>query len=492
MPMRFRTAVLMGAMVSLLAAGGGAMADSRDDEGGSYIAVVTADDVYVRSGASDGYYPFGRVHEGDLVKVVGDRFNFARVHTVGPTFPQERYFGYLIYPKTQPGRFRLSEDGTRGTTLSRMDVLAPNLTTDFEPNDSWKPLLRLEADKRVTVLERSETRNNIVLRIALPETAEGWINMRNLRPADEAEREKWERILAGGEEPREDEQPQPDVQPDAQAEAAEEPEQDVLARDAPERVTAEAEQGERESAEQDEPAEEAPAEESAEQAQPIDEDPQPQPRIEDIPREDDEQADDEQEPARDAERAEEAPDADEEREPIEYPTLDDLEAAFEALRDEPIEHAEVTPLRDMYRDLARRHADDDRIRQFAEARAEQLEIWANVQQRRAEIAELRTRAEMASERTEAVRLALDAEAEYTAVGRLGSSTIYDGRRLPHLKRLRAPGSGRTVAYLMPDDGFDLDGMLGQLIGVVGERRYEPALRLHVIEPRRIDILAPEG
>lgn len=465
MPITIRTAIPTFLLLSLLTASPHALADSRDADG-SYIAVVTADDVYVRSGASDGYYPFGHVHQGDLVKVVGDRFNFARVHTVGPAFHKDRYFGYLIYPKTQPGRFRLSDDGTRGTTLSRMDVLAPNLTTDYNPNDSWKPLMRLEADEQVTVLDRSETRNNIVLRIALPETAEGWINMRNLRPADEQQREKWDRLIAGTE-------PEPE-QPERADERAE---RDVLARDKPEQARVEqpdeAPPEAEEAVAEPQPEPEAPVEE----AEPADAEPEPEPRIEDI---------------EDAEEIEEAePEAETVREPLEYPTLDDLEAAFEALRDEPIEHAEVAPLRDMYRDLARRHEDDDRTRRFAEARAEQLHIWTTVQQRREELAEMRTRAAMAGERTEAVRLALDAQAEYTAVGQLGSSTIYDGGRLPHLKRLRAPGSGRTVAYIQPDDGFDLDGMIGQLIGVVGERRYEPALRLHVIEPRRIDILSPE-
>ena len=39
------------------------------------------------------------------------------------------------------------------------------------------------------------------------------------------------------------------------------------------------------------------------------------------------------------------------------------------------------------------------------------------------------------------------------------------------------------------DGFDLVDMLGQIVGVVGERRYEGSLRLDIVAPRRIDLLA---
>ncbi len=58
-------------------------------------------------------------------------------------------------------------------------------------------------------------------------------------------------------------------------------------------------------------------------------------------------------------------------------------------------------------------------------------------------------------------------------------------------RLQDPGTGRTVAYLEPDRHFDLTGMLGQLIGIMGDRAYDPALRLNLISPRRIDLLAPQ-
>ena len=76
------------------------------------------------------------------------------------------------------------------------------------------------------------------------------------------------------------------------------------------------------------------------------------------------------------------------------------------------------------------------------------------------------------------------------MGRLNASTIYDGKRLPLLYRVQDDGTGQTVAYMRPGSSFDLTGMLGQLIGIVGEKSYDGVLRLNLIAPRRIDVLGP--
>ena len=69
--------------------------------------------------------------------------------------------------------------------------------------------------------------------------------------------------------------------------------------------------------------------------------------------------------------------------------LDELEAAYERLRGEPIRTAEVLPLRDLYRALAADRADEPKTARFAAARAEQLTIWSDLQQRRGELDRLR-------------------------------------------------------------------------------------------------------
>ncbi len=486
-----------------------ALADDDD----SYIAVVTGNNVYVRSGAADSYYPFGRVNTGDLVKVTGEKFNWGRIATTGPTFTTERFFGYIIYPTTQPGRFRLGSDGKTGTTLGRTDVLAPNLNTNFNPNDSWKPLIRLAADTEVTVLATTTTANNTVHRVKLPQNAEAWISTAYLRPATEREREAWQPEKPHEEAAKDEVQPIAESKPDDSAtpEAESQREDQSQPRHEPKRTD-------------DAPApteqEDVPVERETEiepevvedVTEPKTEHPQQveTPETADQPAE----ADDETVmPAlgnvpgtneRTSAPQEETPEGVQHADPSESdepsPTLaerldeasiDDLEHAFELLRKEDIETAEVQPLREMFLRFAERIEHENRgSAAFARARADQLELWADVQRRSQELRQIRERARIAEQRTEAARLAVDAGGDYVAVGRLTASTIYDGKRLPKMLRLQDPGTGRTVAYIEPDDSHELTGMLDQLIGVIGEKSYDGSLRLNVLQPRRIDILAP--
>ena len=110
-----------------------------------YLAAIRTqtdgDQVAVRSGAAHTYYPFGTLHEGDLVRVVEHKFNWARVAAVGQAF--DGFFGYLKYPISGTNRFRIEADGKSGLTLGRIDILAPNLDENNAPADSWKPLFRL-------------------------------------------------------------------------------------------------------------------------------------------------------------------------------------------------------------------------------------------------------------------------------------------------------------------------------------------------------------
>ncbi|MHC4619165.1 MAG: SH3 domain-containing protein [Planctomycetota bacterium] len=44
-----------------------------------YVAEITADDVYFRSGAGTNYYPCGKLNKGDRVTVVGSQFGWSRI-----------------------------------------------------------------------------------------------------------------------------------------------------------------------------------------------------------------------------------------------------------------------------------------------------------------------------------------------------------------------------------------------------------------------------
>jgi hypothetical protein len=151
----------------------------------------------------------------------------------------------------------------------------------------------------------------------------------------------------------------------------------------------------------------------------------------------------------------------------------------------------VDPLRGLYLDLAQRHTDSRPIAQYASTRARQLELWAEVQQRKIELATIRARARQTTLDAAEARLGLESMQQYVAAGRLEASIIYDGQNLPKLVRLRNPATGRTLGYMQPDERFDFAAMLGRRVGVVGERAYNGGLRLTLIKPQRIDVLDNE-
>jgi len=85
---------------------------------------------------------------------------------------------------------------------------------------------------------------------------------------------------------------------------------------------------------------------------------------------------------------------------------------------------------------------------------------------------------------------LEKQAIYKAIGRLVPSTVYDGTVLPKLYRLVSPepGTARTLGYLAPAEGLDLEAKLGRIIGVVGEERMDAGLNAIILLPRRVDVL----
>lgn len=85
---------------------------------------------------------------------------------------------------------------------------------------------------------------------------------------------------------------------------------------------------------------------------------------------------------------------------------------------------------------------------------------------------------------------------YSIIGRLMSSTIYDGVRQPLMFRIVSPESGfmRTLGYIVPDKNFDLTSKIGLVVGIDGDSKRDEALKANVITPRHIDIvsLSPMG
>ena len=464
----------------------------------AYVAVVTSDDVYVRAGAGSSYYPFGKLRSGDFVQVVGEKFGWARVRTVGPAF--RNFFGYIKYPKEETGRFRLEDSGQSGVALGVMEILAPNLNTKNDPRDSWKWLIKLSPDDRVKVLESFETEQETVHKVALPSEAEGWISAAYVRPASPQESETFKLALEDptmmGESPAE---PLPVQATDRSAPVrAGSGEVQPASNDAPR-------------AAQRDPRADLPAAGSSRlAARTVQNDHPPVPVASDDrdfadPVADSETWDDEQaEPSTieqdpldadvqnpDDAATDEEPASTSVAKPSKEPTLDDLEQALERLTKQPLETAEVAPLRKMYLDLSER-TDRENTKRYAQARADQLSLWMDAQLRKQELARLREKTSVVLSETDQARHAMDLRSEYVAVGRLETSTIFDGSRLPRLLRLQESSTGRTIAYLQPNNDIDLISMVGQLIGIVGDKSFDPGLRLNIVQPRRIDLLTPQG
>ncbi len=401
-----------------------------------YFATLTTDD-YVRAGADVRYYPFGQVYAGDVVKVIGEKAGWARIAAVGPAF--DGSFGFIKYPKTSSAHFVVNPDGKGGTTAAPTDVFAPNLDAKLDPASSWKPAVTLPATRTVVILETVTLGDELIHKVELPDDAEGWIDLKQLRAAASSEIAAWEAAT-----PRRQvrpQSPQPQPAPPAVRTEVVPVNQGPLGRAQPNIGVAI----------EPEPAPTATAS-PIRAPQPVS--PAARKRI--------------------AERR------------MVKIMLDDLETAYARLLAEPVESAEVEPLRLLYLDLAERQ-ESRSISKFAQTRARQLELWAEVQQRRVEMVGVLRRAQQATQTAAEARLEIEAFDIYAAVGRLDASTIYDGKRLPRLLRIRDE-TGRTLGYVEPDERFEYANLLGHRVGVVGEKIDDGGLRVLLIEPRRIDVL----
>jgi hypothetical protein len=176
-------------------------------------------------------------------------------------------------------------------------------------------------------------------------------------------------------------------------------------------------------------------------------------------------------------------------------TLAELREAFDRVIAAPILDAEIQPLIDEHQALfTALEGDDDAetIRPFLQTRIELLEIRLALQRQMERVDDVQARADEGAESMSSRIAEWQSRPEYLVVGRLTTSAIYDGKRLPLLYRLMSieGGAGRTLAYIAPADGLDLNGKLGTIVGVVGEREGAAGLRAQVITPRRIEVLNP--
>lgn len=457
-------AIAAAALVAVMTVVGGAAAQT-EAVAAAYLAVVTADDVDVRAGAHFRYYAFGRLEQGDAVRVVGEKAEWARVETAGPSFRE--FFGYVRYPAAESGNVSITDGGRTLVTSGLVDVFAPNDDADYDPSSSWKPILTLQAGRRIDVIETRQARDERVHKVALPADAQGWIKLEHLRRATPSEQASWEAGVSrkAGAAPASAPAPAPDA---AAPPVVQNPTYSPLPGPAP-AGDAGMTQGVRPLSPDEasgmsvlaiEIIEDYPPAPTRVSAPPVVVRPKPVPA-----------------PA--------AP-------PAAVAKLRDLEALYARLLEEPPDSAEVEPLRNQFLELAKKYKSSRAISSHANHRARQLELWGEAQVRQVDLRKLAAEAAATSSNVAKARWSLETYGEYVAIGRLDASTVYDGGKLPRLFRLRNAATGQTIGYVQPDEKRTLSSMLGEVVGIVGESAYDGTLQVTLIKPTRVDRLDEKG
>jgi hypothetical protein len=184
--------------------------------------------------------------------------------------------------------------------------------------------------------------------------------------------------------------------------------------------------------------------------------------------------------------------------PAETPTqiraskLEDLEASLEASRRLPPAQLDEA-LEELLAEYGRTRTettDDERLAAQLDMRIEWLKLRiATRDQRRSIEAALNSATDRSRQLDRQVAEWRQGRA-YALVGRLVVSTVYNGERLPRMYRVQSvspvDGATRTLGYVTPN--AEVEAKLGRVVGVVGEPRFDPQLRLVIIRPDQIDVM----
>lgn len=501
-----------------------AAADQQASE--PWYGYVAAEELSIRSGRAHEYYEIGKLREGDIVRVREvNQFGWA---TIAAT-PEIRGFVRARDVDAAP-------DGSSAIAIGRARIYYAN---HDDPIESWKST-PVEDGTVFQVLGRRETQSGEFFSIIMPEEADAYVPAEFIRPATDEEIKAWrlkrmqeekkasgaaeaaaeaeaatsqgEDSLPAGVEAESDERDSaasrgaangavdespspPDAEDDAEANADDEPpsppvSDPEIAEDGAPSQQRDVPEGEQPAPVPtsddpetfDHPEDRGPA--SDEVGTPVHE--QPQTEAADGPV-------NAPEPAGVDETLTVPPAANENGEVTAAPelpalTLDELEAEMERLGEGELLEAELEPLIAGYRDLLEDESTSESKQRLARARLTWLELKRDAQRFERQIEESLARARRTPE-----QIAIDAElsdvsALYDVVGRLASSTVYDGERRPLLYRVVDSSSGRTLAYIRPVEGLELAAHLNELVGISGTTATDDELEIKIIRPERVQAL----
>ena len=174
--------------------------------------------------------------------------------------------------------------------------------------------------------------------------------------------------------------------------------------------------------------------------------------------------------------------------PIAAEGFEPLEKCFEDVRQMPLERQPVDALLAAYRTMEQ-SADLTRLqRQTVRLRIRKLQSNAELAAMLQQVSEAQRAIE--SPVAQAPRPEPEvASAQYDARGRLLASSVYNGVNLPRLYRLVSPKL-HTIAYLRPTQSIG-PMLMGRTVGAVGQSRYDPVLKVQVLEAERVEAVPGE-
>ena len=405
------------------------------------LFVVESENTLIRCGASENYYAFEIAPVGSIIHVVDNKVNWGRVPATGPVFADS--WGWIRQPLNEPGRFTILADGV-GKTLDTTAVFAPDLDNP-NPKKAWRQVCMLPMDTSVEILDRTEGdidgRSYNFFKVRLPDQAEGWINMSNIRQASPDERDRWTTESVGESD-------------------------ETLASDTNTTIV--------ESISMDHDLDRMDLEPSylaryiinrnsrvnAIVEQPISED-----VVETV-----------------------VP-----YEPITHQRsfFNSLEKIYKSIPATDMSEALLNQLLIGYELVAVEDIEvEPEAAIMASIRMRQLEMAFEIREQNQSLSDLDVITRMANNDVSVIRQVLDEPVEYVVLGRLNVSSVFTGLEgRPTLYRVEDPSNGRTLAYIQPGNTADMASMIGQWIGVVGELEFDSQWQVQIVEPERVDLVA---
>jgi SH3-like domain-containing protein len=168
--------------------------------------------------------------------------------------------------------------------------------------------------------------------------------------------------------------------------------------------------------------------------------------------------------------------------------LADLESTWKRVREQPDRSEELDAIRGQYMAFLDNAGSDAGAKSTVNWRLQQIDLLMRIQAENANVAATINELDANAQALAVIAKAVESRADFDAFGYLNQSVVYDGSSLPELYVLADPTTGQAIAYVVPDDCFEYDPMLGTLVGVKGDTTYDPTLRVKLIRPRSMESL----